>query len=74
MWFVIAEMVSLGFAVKLWREQASLLRRLVWTPVVFFKVLGPVFYLGLFDVPPPSPEHLQLKRRTLRSPPTLGGC
>jgi hypothetical protein len=74
MWLLltIAEIVSLGFAVNLWRERASLLRRLVWTPVVLVPVVGPIFYLGLFDVPPPLPAHLQLKRGTHKYP-TLGG-
>jgi hypothetical protein len=74
MWLLIAvaEVVSLGFAVALWREPTAWWRRLIWTPVVFIPVSGPIFYLGFFEPPPPLPEELQLRRGKYNRP-TLGG-
>jgi hypothetical protein len=74
MWLLmaVAEVVSLGFAVVLWREPASWLRRLIWTPLVLIPVSGPLFYLGFFDPPPPLPEAQQLRRGRHRYP-TPGG-
>jgi hypothetical protein len=59
--FLIAlEVVNVLTLVSLWRRPTSLTRKLLWSLVVLLPVVGPIFYGGLFEVPPRMPESEQL--------------
>jgi hypothetical protein len=45
------EAVNVLLLVGLWRRSASLVRKLLWTPVVLLPVLGPFLYVGMFEAP-----------------------
>jgi hypothetical protein len=45
--------------VHLWKQQCSVLRRILWIPVPFIPLLGPLIYYALFKVPPVKPESEQ---------------
>jgi hypothetical protein len=47
----VAELVSLGCVIVLWRSAGSVARKLVWTPIVAIPVFGPVLFGGLYEVP-----------------------
>jgi Phospholipase_D-nuclease N-terminal len=41
---------------SLWRSQHTILKRVIWTLILFVPVLGPVLYGGIFEPPPIKPE------------------
>jgi len=52
---LLLELVSLGCAIHLWRRRdARIGRKLLWTPIVFVPLVGPIFYGGMFR--PPQPD------------------
>jgi NO-binding membrane sensor protein with MHYT domain len=54
-----SEVIALWCAVNLWRTHATLIRKLVWTMILFVPILGPVFYGGMFEVPSVQSEGLR---------------
>jgi hypothetical protein len=50
--FIVVELVGVAILVSLWRLQVSLLTKVVWTPILFLPIVGPLFFLGLFGGAP----------------------
>ncbi|MDH4164490.1 MAG: hypothetical protein OEW15_17650 [Nitrospirota bacterium] len=52
---ILLGMVSLAIAlicpVDLWNKKCSVIRRILWTPVPFIPLLGPMLYYALFEIP-----------------------
>jgi len=48
--------VSLAIAmlclIDLWNKKCSVMRRILWSPIPFIPLLGPMLYYALFDPPP----------------------
>jgi hypothetical protein len=59
-WFLGAlETLSLFCAVRLWRRQDRVWRKLAWTSVLALPLLGPLLYGGLYEMPSIQPDHEQ---------------
>jgi hypothetical protein len=43
----------------LWRRPDAVLRKIIWSFILFIPILGPIFYGGFYKVPPEQPEHLR---------------
>lgn len=52
----VSELIGVWCVVGLWRSRVSVVRKLVWTVVLLVPVLGPVFYGGMFELPPVQSE------------------
>jgi len=52
----IAVIASLAIAmlclIDLWNKKCSVMRRILWSPVPFIPLLGPMLYYALFEPPP----------------------
>ena len=53
---VVSAVVGALCTAHLWRRQAPVWKRLLWTVVVFIPAIGPLLYGGLFEVPSVQPE------------------
>lgn len=53
----------------LWRRPDSLVKKIVWSFILFIPFFGPVFYGGLYKPPPPHPDGLRATNTIWR----LGG-
>ena len=47
----ICEVVAIWCGIGLWRSRASILKKLLWSLLLLVRVVGPVFYGGMFEVP-----------------------
>ena len=52
----VSELIALHCAVGLWRSEASGWRKLFWILVLLIPIMGPIFYGGLFELPPVQSE------------------
>jgi hypothetical protein len=58
--FCALEAVSVASAAHLWiRARGSVVRKLLWTPVVLVPVMGPLFYGAIYDAPSEQDEDLR---------------
>jgi hypothetical protein len=50
MWiFAVTGVLSLIAAIHLWARRGTIVRRLVWTPIVAVPAIGPLLYLGMYE-------------------------
>jgi uncharacterized membrane protein YgcG len=59
--------------VDLWNKQCSVIRRLIWSPVPFIPLLGPMIYYALFEPPAVQKDYSSKMRDTGWSGYTGGG-
>ena len=67
-----SEAIALWCVVNLWRGRASKIRKMVWTLILLFPVVGPVFYGGMFEPPSVQPEGLSQEMNGTTSGPIAG--
>jgi hypothetical protein len=67
-----SELIALWCAVGLWRSKVSVLRKFIWSVVLLVPVFGPVFYGGMFELPPVQPESLRSTSERESFPDHLG--
>ena len=58
---IISLMVGMVCLIDLWNKKCSVLRRLLWSPVSFIPLFGPLIYYALFE--PPT-----VQRRDMQAP------
>lgn len=56
---------------SLWRKRCSVRRKALWSLILFFPVIGPVFYGGFYSIPPPKSE--AVRRAERRAGISMGG-
>ena len=50
-----SEVIALWCMLNLWRNRASLIRKMLWTLILLSPIIGPVFYGGMFEPPSIQP-------------------
>lgn len=48
---IVQLLVSMVCLIDLWNRKCSIIRRVLWTPVPFLPLLGPMIYYALFEPP-----------------------
>ncbi len=48
---IVTLLVGMICLIDLWNKKCSVMRRLLWSPVPFIPLLGPLLYYALFDPP-----------------------
>lgn len=55
----ISEIISLYCIYKLWKGCDKFLKKVLWSFILVIPLLGPIFYGGMHNPPPPQSEDLK---------------